>query len=46
MLLHYHQDLSDKLDMEYIGSEYVSKNDTMEHLHCSGVSKLFCLYVE
>ena len=28
MILHYHQDLCDELDMDSIGNEYISKNDT------------------
>ncbi len=27
MILHYHQDAADKLDLKIIGNEYISKNE-------------------
>ncbi len=28
MVLHYHQDMADKLDLKVIGNEYISKNES------------------
>lgn len=32
MILHYHQDLRDKLDLNSVANEYISKNDSKAHL--------------
>ena len=35
MILHYHQDLCDKLDLESVGNEYISRNDTIRNTFAS-----------
>ena len=35
MILHYHQDLCDKLDIDSVGNEYISKNDTRRNTFAS-----------